>query len=115
MTPDIEKLISDLRASGTRNLPKNNSGVYMSICDKAADALAFVVREREAVRDKLIERVDAIIETLQFNSRHMIAERSLQDAWKMLDMAREQWAIDANTWIAFREELRRSLSSEERQ
>lgn len=39
MTPDIEKLISDLRASGTRNAPKNGNGVYMSICDQAADAL----------------------------------------------------------------------------
>lgn len=58
----------------------------------------------------LIERVDAIIETLRFNSQNMIAERSLQDAWKMLDMAREQWAIDANTWIAFREQLRAYLS-----
>ena len=73
------------------------------------------VQTSEAVRDKLIERVDAIIETLQFNSRHMIAEDSLQDAWKMLDLAREQWATDANTWIAFREELRRSLSSERRE
>jgi len=37
----------------------------------------------------------SLAETLEFNAKHMIAEDTLQDAWKMLLDAREQMANDA--------------------
>jgi hypothetical protein len=51
---------------------------------------------REALT-QIAADLQSSIDTHEFNSRHMIAEDSLRDAWKMLDMAREQFQVDANS------------------
>lgn len=51
----------------------------------------------EAALTEIATELQSSIDTHEFNSRHMIAEDSLQDAWKMLDMAREQFQVDANS------------------
>jgi hypothetical protein len=53
---DTASLVERLRASGTRHAPKHNaSGVYMSICDEAADALEAAIRETKRLE---AERAD---------------------------------------------------------
>ena len=49
----IDGLAGRLRESGTKNAPRNSNGVYMSICDEAADDItALITRIRELEADK---------------------------------------------------------------
>jgi hypothetical protein len=54
------------------------------------------IRDMRAALRKIEGDLQSSIDTHEFNARHMIAEDSLQDAWKMLDLAREQFQVDAN-------------------
>ncbi len=51
----------------------------------------------------VIGEAERMADVMEFNSKHMIAEDSLQDAWHMLAMATEQYGVDAahlRAWIA---------------
>lgn len=116
MTPDIEKLISDLRASGTRNLPKNNSGVYMSICDKAADALASLVRERDEAK-AIAKRVSKALTSLtpggsEYHSHSRVLDDYFADTEACVEVVRERFKSGHAAKLEA-VELRRALSLKE--
>jgi hypothetical protein len=61
---------------------------------RATASQAEVERLREALKNAA-DRAQQAVNTMQFNAKHMIAEDSLQDAWKMLELAKQQFSTDA--------------------
>lgn len=51
-------LVAKLRGSGTKNAPKGNRGVYMSICDDAADAIEALTADNRMKDELLTAAVD---------------------------------------------------------
>lgn len=77
--------------TGTFNFPGDVAAIVRRL--EAAEQQVWDMR---AALRKIEGHLQSSIDTHEFNARHMIAEDSLQDAWKMLDLAREQFQVDAN-------------------
>lgn len=65
--------------------------------EKNAQAAERQLATARTALGEIATALQSSIDAHEFNSRHMIAEDSLQDAWKMLDMARDQFQVDANS------------------
>lgn len=91
LTQDEEELVASLRASGTRDA--RGGGVYMSICDTAADAISRIAEEREEARrqrDEIAGKYDA-------EDRRVDAEmRTLEAALSQMKEALKPFAREAD-------------------
>lgn len=95
---DLAAMIQRLVAAGNEDVAlMREMGETITSAQDRANTAERLLAEARAVLTLIAADLQSSIDTHEFNSRHMIAEDSLQDAWKMLDMAREQFQVDANS------------------
>ena len=88
----IEGLAGRLRESGTKNAPRNSNGVYMSICDEAADDITALITRIRELEEALEPFAEAFERRRDFYARRRHADEAI--GYANFDKMPDSWPME---------------------